>query len=73
MNLHCYPPEGIWVQRYLVFRDRLRADPADRARYAAAKRALAARGEWPDMNHYAEAKGPTIDHILERAGWIERA
>jgi GrpB-like predicted nucleotidyltransferase (UPF0157 family) len=72
VNLHCYPPGSVSVRRYLVFRDRLRADEADRARYAAVKRALAARGEWPDMNYYAEAKGPTIEHILARAGWTDR-
>jgi GrpB-like predicted nucleotidyltransferase (UPF0157 family) len=68
VNLHCYAPDSTWVRRYLVFRDRLRTDPADRARYAAAKQALTDR-EWPDINYYAEAKGPTIDQILERAGW----
>lgn len=71
VNLHCYPPASVSVRRYLAFRDRLRADEADRARYAAVKRALAGRGEWPDMNYYAEAKGPTIECILVRAGWTD--
>lgn len=68
VNLHCYPPEHPETRRYLVFRDRLRADEDDRLLYEAAKRSLAGR-EWPDMNYYAEAKGPVIDEILERAGW----
>ena len=37
----------------------------DRAAYEALKRELAAR-DWPDMNHYADAKGPLIREILSR-------
>ena len=70
VNLHCYAPDAAWVRRYLVFRDRLRADPADRDLYEATKRSLTGR-EWPDINYYAEAKGPVIDEILGRAGWTE--
>jgi GrpB-like predicted nucleotidyltransferase (UPF0157 family) len=51
-----------------VFRDRLRADEADRHLYEATKRSLTDR-EWRDINYYAEAKQPVIDAILERAGW----
>jgi GrpB-like predicted nucleotidyltransferase (UPF0157 family) len=68
VNLHCYPPDDAEVRRYLLFRDRLRADPADRELYARTKRALAER-EWRDINYYAEAKSPVIDEILARAGW----
>jgi len=68
VNLHCYPPEHPETRKYLVFRDRLRADENDRRSYEAAKRSLADR-EWRDMNYYAEAKTPVIDEILERAGW----
>ncbi|TWE14107.1 GrpB family protein [Prauserella muralis] len=70
VNLHCYPPDHLEVRRYLVFRDRLRADAADRARYAAVKRELA-RHEWRDINYYAEAKWPVIREILGNAGWTE--
>ncbi len=66
VNLHCYRPDAEAVRKYLVFRDHLRAHPADRDRYADAKRALAGR-EWPDMNYYAEAKSPIISEILSRA------
>jgi GrpB-like predicted nucleotidyltransferase (UPF0157 family) len=31
------------------------------------KRELASRGEWPDMNFYADAKGPFIQEILAKA------
>jgi len=65
VNLHCYPSASPEVRRYLVFRDHLRADTADRDRYAAAKRGLAGR-EWPDMNYYADAKSPIIEEILHR-------
>lgn len=51
----------------LLFRDRLRADPAAR-RYEAFEREPATR-EWRDMNYYAEAKGPLIEEILGAAGW----
>lgn len=68
VNLHCYAADDPEVRRVLLFRDRLRAVPADRRRYEALKRELAMR-EWPDMNYYAEAKGPLIEEILRAAGW----
>lgn len=68
VNLHCYPPDHPETRKYLLFRDRLRADEGDRRLYEATKSSLADR-EWPDMNYYAEAKQPVIDGILARAGW----
>lgn len=62
-NLHCYRPSSPEVSRYLNLRDRLRADPAARSRYADLKRSLATRG-WADMNLYADAKGPLIRELL---------
>jgi GrpB-like predicted nucleotidyltransferase (UPF0157 family) len=53
-------------RRHLLFRDWLREDATDRARYAAVKRDLAAR-EWGDMNDYADAKSPIITEITARA------
>ena len=50
---------------YLVLRDRLRIDEADRQLYADTKRDLTTR-EWPDMNAYAEAKTEVIEAIKER-------
>lgn len=47
----------------LRLRERLRADPAARQRYEDVKRSLAGR-EWPDMNHYAAAKGDVIRELL---------
>jgi GrpB-like predicted nucleotidyltransferase (UPF0157 family) len=70
VNLHCYPPEDAEVRKYLIFRERLRMNDADRGLYERTKRKLAER-EWPDVNYYAEAKGPVIREILTRGGWRE--
>lgn len=51
---------------YLLLRNRLRADAADRALYEATKRRLA-RHDWPDMNAYADAKTEVIEAIKQRA------
>ncbi len=51
---------------YLLLRDHLRADPADRALYERTKRELVAV-DWPDMNAYAEAKTEVITAIKARA------
>lgn len=68
VNLHCYPPDHDETRKYLIFRDRLRANAEDRNLYETAKRSLADR-EWPDINYYADAKQPVINEILGRAGW----
>ena len=44
VNLHVFSPGAAEVDRMRRFRDRLRANAADRERYAAEKRALPARG-----------------------------
>jgi GrpB-like predicted nucleotidyltransferase (UPF0157 family) len=66
VNLHCYSPDSPEVERYLVFRNRLRSSESDRVLYASIKRGLAGR-EWPDMNYYAEAKSDVVQEILRRA------
>jgi GrpB-like predicted nucleotidyltransferase (UPF0157 family) len=66
VNLHVFAHGSREVERMLGFRDRLRADPAARERYAAAKRELAAR-EWRWVQLYADAKGPVIEAILAPA------
>ena len=54
------------VERMLLFRDRLRARPEERALYEQTKRALAAR-RWPTVQHYADAKGEVVESIIARA------
>jgi GrpB-like predicted nucleotidyltransferase (UPF0157 family) len=71
VNLHCYAPGDDEVATYRLLRDHLHTHPEARREYEATKRALAGR-EWPDMNHYAEAKGPTIRRLLRSAGWTPR-
>ena len=62
-NVHLYLPGDPEIEAHLRFRDLLRADPDARRRYEELKRSLAGR-EWPDMNYYAEAKGPLIRELL---------
>jgi GrpB-like predicted nucleotidyltransferase (UPF0157 family) len=66
VHVHLWAADDPEVDRLLRFRDRLRSSPQDRAAYAELKRALAGRS-WPDMNAYADAKGPLIESILSRA------
>ncbi|HTU81084.1 MAG TPA: GrpB family protein [Candidatus Acidoferrales bacterium] len=54
------------VRRHLAFRDRLRRDPHDRARYEARKRELAPRN-WASRDEYADAKSAVIAEILARS------
>lgn len=66
VHVHICQTGSDWERRHLLFRDRLRADPADRAGYAELKTRLA-RHEWTDMTAYADAKGPLIAEITDRA------
>jgi GrpB-like predicted nucleotidyltransferase (UPF0157 family) len=66
VHVHIWADADPEVTRSLRFRDRLRRSPDDRQVYERLKRELARR-EWPDMNHYADAKGPVIEDILARA------
>lgn len=66
VHVHVLAEDGLEVDRHLAFRDQLRRSREDRQRYERLKRSLAER-EWPDMNDYADAKGPLIEEILARA------
>ncbi|MCK1794783.1 GrpB family protein [Streptomyces sp. XM4193] len=68
VNLHVFGAGSSEVRRMLLFRDTLRAVPAERELYAATKRELAAR-DWEFTQHYADAKNEVVDAILARAGW----
>ncbi len=65
VHVHVFAEGSDEVVRHLVFRDRLRANAADRESYEALKRELATQ-EWSDMNHYANAKGELIRQITEK-------
>ena len=54
------------IERYLLFRDRLRNDRADRELYERTKRELAQK-EWKYVQNYADAKGPVVEAIIARA------
>jgi len=59
-------PQTRAADDYLLFRNRLRADPEDRDLYERTKRALVEQ-DWADMNAYAEAKTGVITEIKDRA------
>jgi GrpB-like predicted nucleotidyltransferase (UPF0157 family) len=65
VNLHVFSAGCPETERMVRFRDRLRAHPADRDRYAEAKRELAAR-DWAYVQQYADAKTGVIEEILAR-------
>jgi GrpB-like predicted nucleotidyltransferase (UPF0157 family) len=65
VHVHVWRDGSSEVERYLAFRDRLRASAEDRAAYERLKRSLAQR-EWDDMNDYAGAKGALIEEIMRR-------
>lgn len=67
VQVHVWADSDPEIERYLQFRRRLRDSPQIRDAYARLKRELAAR-EWPDVNHYARAKGPFIESVLAGVG-----
>lgn len=66
VHVHVYRRDDPAVGEYLLLRDHLRADAADRALYERTKRELMER-RWDDSNDYADAKGAVIAEIKERA------
>lgn len=65
-HLHVVPLGGRQWQSYLSFREVLRTDADARERYAAAKRALAARFK-DDRKSYSDGKASTVQELLARA------
>lgn len=65
-HVHVYGRGAPQVEAYLLLRDHLRTDGADRALYEDTKRSLMRR-EWSDMNAYSDAKTEVIEAIKERA------
>jgi len=66
VNLHVFSAGCEETDRMVLFRDWLRTSDADRERYAAAKRDLAARG-WKYVQQYADAKRAIVAEIMSRA------
>ena len=66
VNLHVYSPGCPEIERYLLFRERLRAHPDERARYQRVKRELAER-DWTYVQEYADAKTEVVEGIIARA------
>lgn len=71
VNVHVFSAGCEEVERMLRFRDRLRADAADRALYERTKRELATR-PWPRVQDYADAKSEVVAAILARAAAAPR-
>jgi GrpB-like predicted nucleotidyltransferase (UPF0157 family) len=67
LNLHVYSPGCPEIERNLIFRERLRKDPVDRAHYQRVKRELAER-DWTYVQQYADAKSEVVEAIIARAG-----
>jgi GrpB-like predicted nucleotidyltransferase (UPF0157 family) len=66
VHVHVYDRGAPQVAAYLLLRDHLRRDDADRALYERTKRDLLSR-RWDDMNDYADAKTEVIAAIASRA------
>jgi GrpB-like predicted nucleotidyltransferase (UPF0157 family) len=66
VNLHVLTVGSSEIERYLLFRDRLRANGDDRRRYEEMKRQLAAR-HWETVDEYASAKSEIVEDIIASA------
>ncbi|NQX05041.1 GrpB family protein [Rathayibacter sp. VKM Ac-2856] len=66
VHVHLYGRGDPAIDEYLLLRDHLRRDPADRALYESTKRALMQR-PWHDMNAYSDAKTAVIATLKARA------
>ena len=55
VHVHVLDDSDEEADRYLMFRDRLRASADDRIAYERLKRELAGR-DWEEIGHYADAK-----------------
>ena len=66
VNLHVFTAGSSEAHRMLVFRDWLRANPADCDLYEQTKRTLASR-RWTHVQDYADAKSTVVAEIMQRA------
>lgn len=65
-HLHLVEPTSIHWNRWMLFRNYLRANPTEAVRYNACKQSLARRYAG-NREAYTKAKSPVIDRILARA------
>ena len=70
-NLHVFSAGCPEIERYIAFRDRLRAVPEEREEYERVKVALAKR-RWRYMQQYADAKSDIVEAIIARAAEAAR-
>lgn len=66
VHIHVLSKGSTEIDRYLLFRNRLRSNDSDRIRYEQEKINLS-RSNWNDMNEYAIAKTKIIEQIIELA------
>ena len=66
VNLHVFTVGAGEIERMLLFREWLRANPADRDLYLRAKRELVNR-DWRYVQNYADAKTTVVESIVARA------
>jgi GrpB-like predicted nucleotidyltransferase (UPF0157 family) len=66
INLHVFTVGTSEIDTMVRFRDRLRANDADRDLYARTKRELGAQ-VWRHVQHYANAKSDVVREIMARA------
>jgi GrpB-like predicted nucleotidyltransferase (UPF0157 family) len=69
-QVHVLSDGNAEIQRFLIFRDRLRTNQADRDFYERTKRELATK-EWKYVQNYADAKGPVVEEIIARARGVD--
>jgi GrpB-like predicted nucleotidyltransferase (UPF0157 family) len=63
VHIHVYSSGCTEIERYLIFRDRLRSNTEDRKQYEEIKRSLATQ-QWANMDAYAQAKTGCIEKII---------
>lgn len=69
INLHVLSSGCEEIDRMLRFRDRLRANPADRELYARTKQDLAQK-EWTNVQEYADTKTAIVAEIMAHTAGI---
>jgi len=63
VHIHILSSGSTEIERYIVFRNRLRTNEFDRNSYEKLKLKLA-KNQWGSMNEYAEAKTEIIEQII---------